>query len=123
MLEKNIFIEDYSSDQSPKVQISWRKNQGIKRNEAWELDRVLHAIAVYLNVVKFRRIEIDIFGTNDPISKYIKSALCDGIDALDYLSENLTKFSDFFTKTGYSLVLEFREKVLQEIKKAKKVIT
>ena len=121
LVEKDIFCAEYSSELSPKIQIEWRKKQGIKRNQAWELDRVLHAITVYVNLVKFRRKEVVLFNTDNLISQYIKSSLPEGLDALDYLSKSLLLYKNFFTENGYDLVSELRKKALVEISKAKKL--
>ena len=55
LIEKDIFMKNYTSQTSPLVEIPWRKNQSVKRNKKWQIDRVLHACVVYVMVASFRK--------------------------------------------------------------------
>lgn len=98
IIENKIFIKDFDTKKSPKVPISWRKNDIEERNRSWELDRCIHAFYVYAEVYKYRKF----------INKEIHVSYYDEIDIMssknnrNYLGSNLVKFQDYFKKDALS---------------------
>lgn len=104
LLEKDVFVSSYRSSSSPKIEIKWRANQGIARNQFWELDRVLHAIYVYIEVSKYRIVELESNEISDLEKKYFALALKTGKVALNYLLSEVLLFRDYFTIFGNNLL-------------------
>lgn len=47
LVESDLFLDDYNSESSPLIEIPWRAESKIVRNRRWQMDRCLHACAVY----------------------------------------------------------------------------
>lgn len=122
LLQNNIFIEEYSATTSPKIEIGWRKNQGSARNQFWELDRTLHAVIVYIYLVKYRTAEILKLHRQHAVYETLLISIKHGMVALNYLSKALLDYEKFFTDQGVQLVLELREEVKKETLKAKLIL-
>lgn len=54
IIERSVMKDGFSSVTSAKIEIPWRKTAAEARNRYWELDRCLHAFAVYVGVFPFR---------------------------------------------------------------------
>jgi hypothetical protein len=122
LLERDILREDYSSITSPKIPITWRMNQGIVRNQSWEIDRTLHATAVYITLMTCRRTELGLLTEDDFESHSFRQALCAGMSALDYLSAELLKHKAQFTALGGDFIEALRLDALREIEACRHVL-
>lgn len=95
ILENDLFIDDYSSNTSPKIEIEWRKDAQ-PRNRFWELDRALHALHVYSNLYHFR-MECVIQGQHTGITADMISQ-AHGHGKLLYIK--LMEFKQYLTPNG-----------------------
>ncbi|MCY4321628.1 MAG: hypothetical protein OXC37_04425 [Bdellovibrionaceae bacterium] len=91
LLDKDILEEDYNSEESPLVNIPWRQNQGDARNKKWQIDRVLHAISVYVVISFFRR---NILQKNK--KEYSKDMFDESVKNAKYLMKNLLPYRKHF---------------------------
>lgn len=108
LLTRAVLPPGYSARTSPRIPIAWRRDQDVERNKRWELDRVLHATAVYIAVVHYRAVELATLPSADDAVLHLKIALPDAVAALDYLSSSLLGHADAFDRHGIQLVRSLR---------------
>lgn len=101
LLEKEILIDEYSSEASPKIEIPWRKGSEV-RNQYWELDRMLHAYFVYKGLYKFRLKMSEIYG-----SGIDTSMVCAAMENANYLKGKIIENSGYLTKEGLLMLNMF----------------
>ena len=104
LLSNEILVPSYSSATSPKIPIYWREEAGEQRNRAWELDRVLHAAAVYCHLLAWRYQELLDPRLPAEDRETITSASADAVGATRALCEALTTHIRYFTSEGAMLV-------------------
>lgn len=120
ILTEELFIPDFDSRTSPRIPIAWRKNS-IKRNQAWELDRVLHAATVYSQLLDWRLHELKFDFLTDEERSSITTAALESVDSSNYLSDALCQHIDYFTPSGALFVgrlaqsIEQRTRLLREL--------
>ena len=117
LLIHEIFIEDYDSAKSPKVEIPWRYNQ-VKRNQYWELDRTFHATVVYSQVIQYRLAQLNDLNLIPFEREAFEEATKAGIEAATYLSQSLLNNKQYFTEKGAELIEDLAleiEKVSQRV--------
>ncbi|MFB9909415.1 hypothetical protein [Allokutzneria oryzae] len=101
LLTRDLLAPSYSSATSPKIPIYWRSGAGnAARNREWELDRVLHAAAVYCHLLRWRHAEL-----TDPTSgvehrSFVARAAAESIGALTTLCDALVEHIGHFTPEG-----------------------
>lgn len=100
LLTKPIFIDDYDSAISPRVEISWRATAQEERNRAWEIDRVLHAACVYSHLLRWRAAELTSSALSEEETHLITEACAMTVPALQELSAGLLEHIGWFTPTG-----------------------
>ncbi|WP_391205461.1 hypothetical protein [Psychrobacillus sp. L4] len=103
LLMFDIFVDNYNSQDSPKIEIPWRYNQ-VKRNQYWELDRTFHATVVYSQMIRYRLNQI-----NDTKLKVFErvafeGSIISGLEAASYLSKSLLNCEQYFTEKGTELI-------------------
>lgn len=106
--------ENYSSISTNKIDIPWRKNSS-NRNRAWEPDRALHAAAVYVKLIAWRKYVLG----RDDIDEFVKQAIIDSYESAvysaDYLIQSLlNECNDSLSSNGYKFV-EVLQQRLSEI--------
>ncbi|WP_232700250.1 hypothetical protein [Brevibacillus daliensis] len=110
LLMHEVFIEDYNSQESPKVEIPWRYNQ-VKRNQFWELDRTFHATIVYSQMIRYRLAQLN----NSDLKPFerlaFEEATTTGMEAAKYLSQSLLNNEQYFTKKGVELIQELASNI------------
>ncbi|WP_328842634.1 hypothetical protein [Streptomyces sp. NBC_00258] len=105
LLTRPIFLPGYSSATSPKIPIYWRTSAGNEtRNRAWELDRVLHAAAVYCHLLHWRYAELADPKTDPEHRRFVAEATRESLGALAILCEALTEHIGHFTAEGALMV-------------------
>jgi hypothetical protein len=107
LLSTDIFVPDYDSSTCPKIEIAWRFNQGVERNQYWELDRTFHAAAVYIELCGFRLREL--LSEKEVRQKsyeyeYFSAALKEATHALTYLCDELEHYQEYFTPKGIKVL-------------------
>ena len=100
ILTEGIFHQDYDAATSPRVPIFWRKDAREDRNKEWEIDRVLHAAAVYSHLLQWRYYELLDESLTADERNIITTAAVESIDAVRSLSSGLVKHIEFFTPKG-----------------------
>lgn len=101
VLREEIMAEIFDSATSPKIEISWRRNQEA-RNQFWELDRAYHAACVYSGLLPLRR------KFADAGIKEFEAAVLEGEQALAYLLDKLENFHEFFKSKGIETLKHLR---------------
>jgi hypothetical protein len=102
LLSQDLLADDYDAASSPRIPIHWRFSQGIARNMYWELDRVLHAIAVYVALLSWRCDELGSGPAGE--NRWFAAALREAIPAVDYLVERIGEHAGRFTARGQALL-------------------
>ena len=98
LLEQEILVEEYDSESSPRIHIEWRKNAD-PRNNAWQVDRAIHALWVYSYLSKFRSIASKIKPS------LFNSAMADQAKSnASYLRQRILDNKVCLTKVGVSYV-------------------
>jgi hypothetical protein len=97
---RGVLSADYSSSTSPKVPIYWRRSAQDERNRAWELDRVLHATAVYCHLLRWRFVELAHAPITPGDRTTIEEAAGESIAALRALCTALTDHIRYLTAEG-----------------------
>ncbi|MFD5425635.1 hypothetical protein [Streptomyces sp. NPDC127084] len=100
LLSRELLVPGYSSSTSPKIPIYWRKTAGEERNREWELDRVLHAAAVYCHLMHWRLAELSSAELTPEERAMISQASEESVSALRTLCVALTDHIDYFTSEG-----------------------
>ena len=100
ILVGNVMGPDYSSATSPKIPIYWRKTASEGRNRAWELDRVLHAAAVYCHLLQWRWHELTDPALPDEVRATVAAASAESVGALESLCQALVDNIGHFTSQG-----------------------
>jgi hypothetical protein len=104
LLSSRVLVPSYSSETSPKIPIYWREEAGEQRNRAWELDRVLHAAAVYCHLLAWRYHELRDPDLPAEDRAVIAAASVDAVGATRALCDALTTHISYFTSAGALLV-------------------
>ncbi|MET9231606.1 hypothetical protein [Lentzea sp. NPDC003310] len=100
LLTRKVFKPGYSSTTSPKVPIYWRQTASRTRNRAWELDRVLHAAAVYSQLLQWRTAELRADDISEREGEAVRQASKDAVGAVRSLAAALTEHCEHFTSSG-----------------------
>ncbi|MGN9793385.1 hypothetical protein ACTMTU_20110 [Streptomyces sp. OZ13] len=100
LLVHGIMTPDYSSDTSPKIPIYWRRTASEDRNRAWEIDRVLHAAAVYCHLLQWRYHELTDPSLTEAERTTVAAASAESVGALDSLCQALAENIVHFTSEG-----------------------
>jgi hypothetical protein len=100
LLSRQLFRPGYSSATSPKVPIYWRQTDSQTRNRAWELDRVLHATAVYCHLLQWRAVELCDTALHGPSREAVAEAAAEAVGAVRSLAGALMEHTDQFTGEG-----------------------
>lgn len=104
ILFDDVLSRDFRSDSSPKIQIPWRRSSS-PRNQEWELDRALHAAAVYVKLIEWR---IEILRRSDLREseiEIIRSSLAPAREAAAHLIGSLSSHHvDAFGDAGRQLI-------------------
>ena len=100
ILTRKLFAPEYSSQTSPKIEITWRADQGSERNQWWEVDRAFHAAFVYNSLLRFRLTELSRNDLNSLERQAFADALAEGVDAVTYLVSELLRNRTLFTDEG-----------------------
>ncbi|MFF1872594.1 hypothetical protein [Kitasatospora herbaricolor] len=108
LLQNRAFTPDYSSQDSPKIEIKWRASQGVARNQWWEIDRAFHATCVYNQLVRFRQAELAQNDLDDGVRENLQAALEEGLPAVRYLMDQLEAYDDHFSDHGKDLLRGLR---------------
>ncbi len=103
LLERDLFRDDYNSQHSPKVEIPWRKDYDI-RTRFWELDRVLHALSVYTELLPYRMKE----AAHAPDHPHPQLALQKARTCTHFLSEALSSHQDRLTPLGRTYLQDLK---------------
>ena len=98
LLHEDFLAQDYWSSDAQKVPVPWRGG-------AWEPDRVLHAVYVYLHLLPMRREELRRASSMEERA-WLTQALDGGLGALRYLLTHLGGCKYIFSKAGVSLLEE-----------------
>lgn len=100
LLTEGLLPEDYDAQTGPRVPIYWRADS-IERNRQWELDRVLHAAAVYVHLLDWRARELaDCATLSESESTAIRSSGETAIESVRHLLRALHEQIDAFTPRG-----------------------
>jgi hypothetical protein len=91
--------EDFSSETSPKIPISWRATAS-PRNREWEIDRVLHAAVVYESMIGYRAAQL----TDPTIHPWERAAFEEAnaiaVPNLSFLATSLRQHTGALTDEG-----------------------
>jgi hypothetical protein len=108
IIERSVMMDGFSSATSSKIEIPWRKTAAEERNRAWELDRCLHAFAVYVGVFPFRMA----IAKHPQMDKDTKHAFVTSISqaekSMRFLGSALMERRDQFGPDGQSLIEELQ---------------
>lgn len=99
ILTGGLLPEEYDSSTSPKIPIFWRQEDA-GRNKAWELDRVLHAAAVYSQLLWWRESELRSGELTHEEQITILEATVAGLQSAEYLVNALTDHVDLLSPRG-----------------------
>jgi hypothetical protein len=108
ILQRQVFADGYSSQTSPKIEITWRATQGVARNQFWEVDRAFHATCVYNQLLRFRRTELDRDDLSTGERASFQAAYDEGMPAVRYLMGQLELLGEHFTAHGQELLADLR---------------
>jgi len=109
LLHRNVLSDQYWAATATRIRVPWRGG-------SWEPDRVLHAVWVYLHLVRLRREHLG-RAVNARDRRFIEHALIDGCQALEYLASQLALQRTLFGPEGdavRALVLAGASSVLAE---------
>lgn len=107
ILKKNVLPSNYTSSNSPKIDIPWRKKQKEERNKAWELDRVLHATSVYANLLPFRKEMLKEINEGE-FREFYEEACVSGEKSFNHLINSLYEKKEFFDTDGIEIIQNIR---------------
>lgn len=113
LLEHEVFAEGYSSRTSPRIEIAWRAEQGVARNQFWEIDRAFHATCVYNQLLRFRRTELGRDDLTPEERANFQAAHDEGVGAVRYLMDQLELLDGHFTPHGKDLLAGLRHQTDQ----------
>lgn len=82
-----------------KFEIPWRRNSS-KRNQYWEIDRVLHAASVYSCLIDFRAQVIKKTDSDKEINRFFVDSVESAKENYTYLKDILMQNTDLFTDFG-----------------------
>ncbi|MFI0941132.1 hypothetical protein [Streptomyces sp. NPDC021020] len=109
--QHQVFADGYSSEASPKIEIAWRAGQGVARNQFWEIDRAFHATCVYVQLLDFRRSELDRDDLTADERASFQNAYDEGLPAARYLMRELETSNQHFTPHGVELLTGLRRQI------------
>nr|BFF05777.1 hypothetical protein GCM10023233_07460 [Brevibacterium otitidis] len=93
-----------NSEEPVKVDIPWRKTSSV-RNQAWEVDRALHAAAVYVKLIEWRQQILLRDDLSDDERNLIEESLGEAVEAAHYLVSQLRdSCSSSFGASGLDLL-------------------
>lgn len=105
LLTRPVLVPEYSSVTSPKIPIYWRSGPGnAERNREWELDRVLHAAAVYCQLMRWRYAELTDPTADEAYAAFLAEVAGESIGALGTLCAALAEHISHFTPEGAMMV-------------------
>lgn len=90
---------DYDAATSPRVPIYWRSGS-ISRNREWELERVLHAAAVYVHLIDWRTRELTEGDLSSDERRVVLESGDAAVKSLRHLLDALHEHVDHFTARG-----------------------
>ncbi len=99
ILLNDIFIEEFTSATSEKIEIPWR-NLSVKRNQFWEVDRAYHATVVYYQLLKYRFTQLQDNNISEQERAFFHSAIQSGLESALFLSKALLDKRKYFTEVG-----------------------
>ncbi|MFB9777409.1 hypothetical protein, partial [Brevibacterium otitidis] len=99
-----IGVPTLNSEEPVKVDIPWRKTSSV-RNQAWEVDRALHAAAVYVKLIEWRQQILLRDDLSDDERNLIEESLGEAVEAAHYLVSQLRdSCSSSFGASGLDLL-------------------
>ncbi|MCS6712008.1 hypothetical protein JSY14_08240 [Brachybacterium sp. EF45031] len=109
LLTQQLLAERYRSDDSPEVDISWRRNfDGTPQR--WQIDRVLHAATVYTNLLAWRYRVLRRPDLSDVERRAFSEAALAGLRSARELSVALEDNIDCFSPLGAFRVGELTDR-------------
>ncbi|WP_300074377.1 hypothetical protein [uncultured Ruegeria sp.] len=108
IIEKRVLRPDFSSENSPKIPIPWRQTATEARNREWELDRCLHAFAVYVGVYPFRKAVAERRNVASSTRQTFLQSLDQAKKSMRFLGQALTERRHLFDQDGQDLILELQ---------------
>lgn len=100
ILTQGILSESYSSDQSPMIDIPWRKNKDGSVQQ-WQVDRVLHAAVVYTNLLNWRLEMLQSLGSDKrDLYRFFRESLPYARNSVVNLYKSLEKNLNCFSLKG-----------------------
>src|SRR5262249_44340527 len=92
LLHADLLATNYWSSEAPRLEVPWRGG-------AWEPDRVLHAIYVYMHLLPMRMEALE-RGVESDENGWLNTALREGASALRYLLSHIESCSQVFSERG-----------------------
>lgn len=108
LIDNDILSNQYSAEDSPKIEIPWRSKAFYPRDKQWPVDRCLHAAFVYNVVHEFRS---DIHSRRSDISPYNESMIASAKKNARYLTNKMIKHTDTFTRKGLKIMQQFTDEL------------
>lgn len=98
LLELDLLHPSYNSDDSPKIEIEWRRTSN-NTKQTWQVDRAVHALWVYSYLVKFRY-----FCNTKKPTLFTEKMIDDAKSKANYLQLQLLKLKSMLTSEGVDYI-------------------
>lgn len=103
LLVDDFFPADYDARTATRVTIPWRRD-ATGRSSAWQLDRVLHAATVYVQLIRWRMDRLQSSGLSDLDRRALLDASATALRSCTFLVAALSQHIGSFTPPGAMFV-------------------
>lgn len=110
ILERDIFPDSFDPQTARKIEIPWRQTAKETRNRFWEIDRCLHAFAVYVGVLPYRVAIAQDAGQTPSTKDAFAASITQAEKSLRFLHHALDDVRDSFAPDGQALLSELQAK-------------
>lgn len=115
ILTRGVMAPGYSSLDSPRIKVSWRKGADGQVQE-WEVDRALHAATVYTNIINWRLGLIEDSSVPQFVRDATKASVAPAVSAALELYVALEANIDCFSPWGANRVGQLAERTRETVR-------